>query len=185
MKNRSVLFATLFGLSSALLSLTTLTPPPAAQAYLGRQEIRVERLKAEPYAAFISRSELIARAAIQRTFDRDLLTSTLVVYVVGLHQGAEAPVMSVEVTRSQWQRRPDARRWATYYRMSQVLLGFGYGPLPVSPPDAATTNPFFIQPPTVPIATPTPIPSVSPTASPKPTASPSPIASPKPSRRRR
>ena len=174
MKNRSVLFATLFGLSSALLSLTTLTPPPAAHAYLARQELRVERLKAEPYAAFISRSELIARAAIQRTFDRDLLTSTLVVYVVGLHQGAEAPVMSVEVTRSQWQRRPDSRRWATYYRMSQVLLGFGYSPLPVVLPDAAATNPFSIQPPTVPIATPTPVPSVSPTVSPSPTTSPKP-----------
>ena len=167
----------LFGLSSALLILTTLTPPPAAQAYLARQEIRVERLKAEPYAAFISRSELIARAAIQRTFDRDLLTSSLVVYIVGLHQGAEAPVMSVEVSRSQWQRRPDSRRWATYYRMSQVLLGFGSSPLPVLQPDAATANPFSIQPPTVPIV-PVALPTPSPTASPTPKPSPTPTASP-------
>ena len=177
MKNRSVLLAMLFGLSSALLILTTLTPPPAAQAYLARQEIRVERLKAEPYAAFISRSELIARAAIQRTFDRDLLTSSLVVYIVGLHQGAEAPVMSVEVSRSQWQRRPDSRRWATYYRMSQVLLGFGSSPLPVLQPDAATANPFSIQPPTVPIV-PVALPTPSPTASPTPKPSPTPTASP-------
>ena len=177
MKNRSVLLAMLFGLSSALLILTTLTPPPAAQAYLARQEIRVERLKAEPYAAFISRSELIARAAIQRTFDRDILTSSLVVYIVGLHQGAEAPVMSVEVSRSQWQRRPDSRRWATYYRMSQVLLGFGSSPLPVLQPDAATANPFSIQPPTVPIV-PVALPTPSPTASPTPKPSPTPTASP-------
>lgn len=195
MKNQSVLLATLFGLSSALLNITTLTPPPAAQAYLARQEIRVERLKAEPYAAFISRSELIARAAIQRAFDRDLLASSLVVYIIGLHQGAEAPVMSVEVSRSQWQQRPDSRRWATYYRMSQILLGFGFSPLPVLQPDAATGNPLLIQPPTVPIvpvpssrsrsrsrsrptSSPTPSPTTSPTLSPSPT--PSPTASPTP-----
>ena len=193
MKNRSVLLATLFGLSSALVSLTTLMPPPAAHAYLARQELRIERLKAEPYAAFISRSELVARAAIQRTFDRDLLASSLVVYIIGLHQGAEAPVMSVEVTRSQWQQRPDSRRWATYYRMSQILLGFGSSPLPVLQPDAATANPFSIQPPTVPIVptvpiepivrpvvSPRPRPSASTTASPSPTTSPRPTVSPNP-----
>ena len=188
MKNRSVLLATLFGVSSALLSLTTLPPPPAAQAYLARQEIRVERLKAEPYAAFISRSELIARAAIQRTFDRDLLASSLVVYVMGLHQGAESPVMSVEVSRSQWQQRPDPRRWATYYRMSQVLLGFDFSPLPVLQPPAAPTNPFSIQPPTVPVTSPRSRsksrsrsrPAASPT--PSPTASPTPKSSPTPAK---
>lgn len=186
MKNRSVLLATLFGVSSALLSLTTLPPPPAAQAYLARQEIRVERLKAEPYAAFISRSELIARAAIQRTFDRDLLASSLVVYVMGLHQGAESPVMSVEVSRSQWQQRPDSRRWATYYRMSQVLLGFDFSPLPVLQPPAAPANPFSIQPPTVPITSPRSKsrsrsrPAASPT--PSPTASPTPKSSPTPAK---
>ena len=188
MKNRSVLLATLFGVSSALLSLTTLPPPPAAQAYLARQEIRVERLKAEPYAAFISRSELIARAAIQRTFDRDLLASSLVVYVIGLNQGAESPVMSVEVSRSQWQQRPDSRRWATYYRMSQVLLGFDFSPLPVLQPPAAPTNPFSIQPPTVPVTSPRlrsrsrsrSRPAASPT--PSPTASPTPKSSPTPAK---
>ena len=188
MKNRSVLLATLFGVSSALLSLTTLPPPPAAQAYLARQEIRVERLKAEPYAAFISRSELIARAAIQRTFDRDLLASSSMVYVIGLNQGAESPVMSVEVSRSQWQQRPDSRRWATYYRMSQVLLGFDFSPLPVLQPPAAPTNPFSIQPPTVPVTSPRlrsrsrsrSRPAASPT--PSPTASPTPKSSPTPAK---
>ena len=184
MKNRSVLLATLFGVSSALLSLTTLPPPPAAQAYLARQEVRVERLKAEPYAAFISRSELIARAAIQRTFDRDLLASSLVVYVMGLHQGAESPVMSVEVSRSQWQQRPDSRRWATYYRMSQVLLGFDFSPLPVLQPPAAPTNPFSIQPPTVPVTSPRSRSRSRPAASPtpSPTASPTPKSSPTPAK---
>ncbi len=127
---------------------------------MARQELRVERLKEEPYPAFIERSELIARAAIQRAFDRDLLTSTLVIYIIGLHQGAEAPVMSVEVTRSQWQQRPTPRRWATYYRMAQTLLGFGNSSIPVLegpsvPPGAILQQPLSAPLP-APIASPTP-----------------------------
>lgn len=129
MKNRSVLLAALLGLSS--VTAFPLAQPQPVQASMARQEVRIDRLKSESYAAFVSRSELIARAAIQRTFDRDILTSTIVVYIIGLHQGAEAPTMSVEVTRSQWQRRPDVRQWATYYRMAQTLLGFGYSAVPI------------------------------------------------------
>jgi hypothetical protein len=177
MKHRSVLLATLFGLSS--LSLLPLLPSPIAQASVARQELRVDRLKDEPYTAFVSRSELIARAAIQRTFDRDLLASSVVVYIMGLHQGSEAPVMSVEVTRSQWQQRPLPSRWATYYRMSQVLLGFGSSPTPVL--EGPSTPPGIIlqQPVSVPLSAPATKPA-SPVAS--PTASPT---APKPSRRSR
>jgi hypothetical protein len=177
MKTRSCLLAVILGFSS--VATLTLTTPPVAQAYISRQEIRVERLKDEPYAAFVSRSELIARAAIQRAFDRDILASTIILYIVGLHQGAEAPVMSLEVTRTDWQRRPTPRRWATYYRMAQVLLGFGYSamPTPLSGPEPVA-NPFS-APPIVPV--PFPLAAPSPVATPSAVASPSAAPSPSPS----
>jgi hypothetical protein len=167
MTNRSVLLATLFGLFTSI-TLLPLMQHPMAQASMARQELRVERLKDEPYPAFIERSELIARAAIQRAFDRDLLTSTLVVYIIGLHQGAEAPVMSVEVTRSQWQQRPTPRRWATYYRMAQTLLGFGNSPIPVLEGPSVPPGNILQQPLSAPLATPlaTPIASPTPTSQP-------------------
>jgi hypothetical protein len=146
MNYRSHLLCTLLGLTSATgLSLAL---PQSSHAYIDRQEIRVERLKNEPYDSFIRRSELVSRAAIQRAFDRDIVMSTVVLFIMGQHQGMEAPVMSVEVSRSQWQARPDARVWATYYRMAQTLLGFGVSSMPDlpqgpgTPPVTAPTNPL-------------------------------------------
>lgn len=135
----------------AALSLTTvinlLPSPQSANAYITRQDIRVERLKNESYEAFIRRSELVLRATLQRGFDRDVVMSSMFIFIIGQHQGMEAPVMSVEVSRSQWQGRPDPRVWATYYRMSQTLLGFGYVSLPnLSPPSGIVPVPISPTP---------------------------------------
>lgn len=138
MNYRSHLLCSLLGLTTATgLSLAL---PQSSHAYIDRQEIRVERLKNESYDAFIRRSELVSRAAIQRAFDRDIVMSTVVLFIMGQHQGLEAPVMSVEVSRSQWQARPDARVWATYYRMAQTLLGFGFSSTPNLPQAAPPTG---------------------------------------------
>jgi hypothetical protein len=131
MTYRSHLLCSLLGLST--VTGLSLALPQRSHAYIDRQEIRVERLKNESYDAFIRRSELVSRAAIQRAFDRDIVMSTVLLFIMGQHQGMEAPVMSVEVSRSQWQARPDARIWATYYRMAQTLLGFGFSAMPDLP----------------------------------------------------
>lgn len=141
---RSLLLCAALGFAAVV---NLLPSPQSANAYITRQEIRVERLKSEPYEAFIRRSELVLRAALQRGFDRDVVMSSMVIFIIGQHQGMEAPVMSVEVSRAQWQSRPDARVWATYYRMSQTLLGFGYAPIPDLPQGAAAP----VQPPIVPL----------------------------------
>jgi hypothetical protein len=150
MNYRSLLLCGLLGFTSAM-SLS-LVMPERTEAYIARQEIRVERLKDESYDAFIRRSEIISRAAIQRAFDRDVVMSTVLLFIVGQHRGMEAPVMSVEVSRSQWQARPDARVWATYYRMAQRLLGFGYAEMPDLPQGPGQ----------VPIAVPSPVNPLSP-----------------------
>ena len=184
-----------------LTAVVNLLPSPqSANAYISRQEIRVERLRNESYDAFIHRSELVLRAALQRSFDRDVVMSSMFIFIIGQHQGLEAPVMSVEVSRSQWQSRPDPRTWATYYRMSQTLLGFGYVsapnlvqpggliPVPITPPPLkvlplSTSKPSLrtrttVTPapnssplPTVPINIfPDPIPAVTPAETPPPAA---------------
>ncbi len=163
----------------SLNAVVTLLPSPqSANAYITRQEIRVERLKSEPYEAFIRRSELVLRAALQRGFDRDVVMSSMFIFIIGQHQGMEAPVMSVEVSRSQWQSRPDARVWATYYRMSQTLLGFGYASTPDLLGGTAPVQPF-------PPSTPQPIkqlplPTSKPSVRTKKTAIPTPNPSPTP-----
>ena len=164
-------------LLSPLLPLQAIPPRPELPT---RQDIRLTRQAGESYRSFLRRSEVIARAAIQRHFDRNVQAKPIVVYLVGLHHGNEAPVMSVEVSRDQWQRHPDAKRWATYYRMSKILLGFGNdpGPEPITGPTAqpgvmpiAPIDPFS-TPFNVPVTAPAPSATASPASSTAPSPSP-------------
>ncbi len=127
LSSKSFLLCAVLGLS---VVVNLVPSSQATNAYTTRQELRVERLKSEPYDVFIRRSELILRTALQQSFDRDTAMNSIVILVIGQNQRLEAPVMRVEVSRSQWQNRPDARVWATYYRMSQILLGFGSASTP-------------------------------------------------------
>jgi hypothetical protein len=95
-----------------------------AQAYTTRLDVTLDRAPNETYDGVVRRAEVVARAAIQRGFDQDLLANEVSVVIVGRNSGMASPIVSVWVTRSQWQARPDAKRWATYYRNSKSFLGF-------------------------------------------------------------
>jgi hypothetical protein len=184
--------------------------PPVAQAYKNRVDVRLDRLRDETYQSLIRRAEIVARAAAQRSFDRDILMSEVSVMVIGEYQGAEAPLLMLEVSRQNWRQRPDTRRWATYYRTARTLLKLpsaadparpNAGPqstdqgIPnVAPVEVSIPAPQTVTPPPVPgvdappnagqaAPTPTVAPSPNPTASPspQPTASPSPTVVPSPS----
>ena len=73
---RSFLLCAALGLTAVV---TLLPSPQSAHAYIARQEIRVERLKNESYGAFLRRSELVLRAALQRGFDRDVVMSSMII----------------------------------------------------------------------------------------------------------
>lgn len=107
--------------------------PQVAQAYKSRVDVRLPRLADETYESMIRRAELIARAAAQRSFDRDILMSEVSVMVLGEYQGTEAPLLLLEVSRQNWRERPDTRRWATYYRTAKRLLKLPSSPDPVIP----------------------------------------------------
>jgi hypothetical protein len=96
--------------------------PQVAQAYKPRVDINLDRLTDESYQSLIRRAEIIARAAAQRSFDRDILAGEVSIMVMGRHNGTEAPLLLLQVSRDKWRERPDTRRWATYYRTTQALL---------------------------------------------------------------
>ncbi|HTL89140.1 MAG TPA: hypothetical protein VL134_07050 [Leptolyngbya sp.] len=121
---RSSLILSVLALGSTAWGIETIGSPIAVQAYTSRMEVTLDRAPNETYNGLVRRAELVARAAAQRGFDRDLLANEMSVVVVGRNGGMAAPVMTLWVTRSQWQSRPEARRWATYYRNSAALLGF-------------------------------------------------------------
>jgi len=115
---------TVMGLSGAIASLTVLSTPQAVQAYTARVSLFLNRNPGERYEAFLRRAEAIARAGVQRSFDADLLTTEVIVVVVGENQGVSIPIMEIQVTRNEWRGRPDPQYWARYYETAPLLLNF-------------------------------------------------------------
>lgn len=111
-----------FGRGAAIALATVVSAPLVAQAYTARVTLFVPRDPDQSYETFLRQSEAIARAGIQRSFDNDILTSEVILIIVGENQGLAIPVMEVQVTREQWQDRPDPQYWARYYNNASTLL---------------------------------------------------------------
>ncbi len=142
-------FAAVLGIAGGIWFSEGAIAPQVVQAYTTRVDVALDRLPNESYDALIRRADIVARAAAQRSFDRDILTSEVSVIIIGRNQGSETPILTLDVSRVQWSSRPDTRRWATYYKTSAALLGFEQlSPVPVT----------VVAPPTpVPVVTPAPV----------------------------
>lgn len=161
----------------ALLSLTGgvwatgAIAPPVAQAYTGRLAISLEAQPDESFEALIRRAEAVARAAAQRNFDRDILVTDVQIIVSAEKLSRVSPILTLEATRYQWSRQPDARRWATYYKNAKRLLGFAdSSPTTTSAPAARPPAPAPTQtsPNTTTNPNPTNTPNAAPAAPPQP-----------------
>ena len=108
--------------TTAIVWMPPLINPPAAVAYTSRLNLFLTREPDESFAVFLQRAEIVARAAVQRSFDADILMTDVVVTVVGDTQGVALPVLTVEVSRSDWQLRPDITYWATYFEAAEGLM---------------------------------------------------------------
>lgn len=140
----------LLSLSGSWFMGDAIAPAPV-HAYVSRADVLLDVQPGEAYQPFISRAETVARAAVQRSFDRDILISEVLVVIVGQRQGQSAPVLSVQVSRNQWRGRPDPRHWATYFPTTRILLGFGSPTTPTrttptAAPPATTAPPTLIPP---------------------------------------
>ncbi len=98
--------------------------PVVAQAYTARVDLTLATGPEETYEVMLKRAENVARAAVQRSFDADLLAADVIVIVVGDRGGIVAPIMDVRVSRAEWRSRPDVAYWGEYYRDARSLLGF-------------------------------------------------------------
>lgn len=116
--------ALLFGLSGVVWSGQAALNPPAAVAYTSRVSLFLVREQNESFESLVRRAEIAARAGVQRSFDADLLVTEAIVTVVGENQGITVPILTVEVTRSQWRGLPDVVYWSKYYETANSLLRF-------------------------------------------------------------
>ncbi|MBE9005853.1 hypothetical protein IQ259_12530 [Fortiea sp. LEGE XX443] len=132
---RFPLILLLFSTVPAWIVVETITPQ-IVRAYTARVDLIIDRLPDENYETTLHRAEATARAAAQRSFDQDILATDVSIIVSVQSYGAIAPILSLEVSRPQWRSRPDAQRWATYFKMARSLLFFEKtptNPVPVAP----------------------------------------------------
>jgi hypothetical protein len=142
-QSRTTALMVVLGLGGAAWIATEAIAPQIAQAYTARVNIALDRQPNETYQALLRRAEVAARAATQRSLDQDILVTDVSVVVVAQNQGAVAPILSLQVSRPQWRKRPDAQYWTTYLPNARSLLQL--------PEVASTTGgplgtPYYRQP---------------------------------------
>ena len=160
----------LLGLSTGLGTVLETSP---VRAYEVQLSVTIDQEPEESFSTLVKRAEVVARAAVQRSFDADILATEAMVFVNAQRGGLEAPLLSVQISRFQWNQFPDARRWATYYPSTRTLLRMD-DPLilptaietptiaePTTPaaPGIQLTPPDTLRPITIPTSLPTSLPA--------------------------
>ncbi|HIK44859.1 MAG TPA: hypothetical protein IGR64_08200 [Leptolyngbyaceae cyanobacterium M65_K2018_010] len=115
-----VALAVFLGLAGS--GLPYLVAPPVATAYTSRLNIFLIREAGESFDSFLQRSEIVARAAVQRSFDADPEMTDVIVTMVGNSQNISIPLLTVSVSRNNWRLKPDVSSWATYYEGARNLM---------------------------------------------------------------
>ncbi len=110
---------------SSLLILTSLgvTISPVL-AETNQLVLTIDSATLPSFNALIKSGESLTQSAIERTFAANPKTTNISVQVSSTRYGQEAPLMFVNVSRSQWRQQPNVRIWARYFGTSTVLLGF-------------------------------------------------------------
>jgi len=117
----------LLGLGGGVWFTKEALAPQIAQAEASRINLSLERQFNETFASLAQRAALSAAQVAQNSFSQDKKITEVAITVTAQNQGEIAPVLSLHVTRSQWQSNPDPSRWSNYYHNAEALLGFNNG----------------------------------------------------------
>lgn len=114
----------LLGLGGGLWLANCAIAPEIAQAETARVHLSLDRQPNETYETLMERAQAAAKAAAQSSFDGNMSVTDVSVIVAAQNHGQIAPVLSLNVSRSQWSSRPDTQPWAKYFASARTLLGF-------------------------------------------------------------
>lgn len=115
--------ALLLGIGGTLWITTEVFVPQISQASTAHINLSLERQPNETYAALVHRAEAVAGPTIQTEFSRDPEFVDVVVIVEAQNQGAVVPILSIHVSRLQWQKQSSVQHWGRYFN-ARTLLGF-------------------------------------------------------------
>ena len=78
----------------------------------------------DSYRQLEQQAEIAVQRLIGQTLNQSPTLTELSVIVLAERSGQVVPLLSVQVSRSDWQNYPNVNQWATYFRESVELLGF-------------------------------------------------------------
>ena len=113
----------LLGAGGGLWVTTEAIAPQIVQANTERIEISLGRQPKETYQELVNRAEAAALKAIQQSFAQDTQLTNISIVIMGQNYGKIAPVLLLEVERSDWFSNPALQHWVTYFRSARSLLG--------------------------------------------------------------
>lgn len=131
-KTQMTTLVVLLGLGGGFWLTNEVITPQIAQADTAHVNLSLQGRPNETYEALLSRAEAVAKTAAGAKFDGDNRVTDVSIMLVAQNHGAIAPVLTLEVSRSQWRSRPNVQFWSTYFTTARSLLGFE---------DLATTTP--------------------------------------------
>ena len=137
----------LIGLVASWWTVFETIAPATVQASTDRLTYDVEPQIKETYETLEHRAEDAAMALAQQSFDHDSQISKVVVMVTATNKGAVAPILMLQVSRSQWENRLQPQRWITYFNASRTLLGLTNSlPAKINTPNINSLPPNALPP---------------------------------------
>lgn len=133
----------------------------ADQASTAQITVPISREANESYESLLKRAEAVSWETTQRSFKQDISVTNVALIVLAENQGFIAPIVSLKVSRQQWQSQPYVERWGTYFPNIESLLGFqnnltlpsqsaSAAPTPTPTPQAIPSQPTSVPPGTLP-----------------------------------
>ncbi|OKH28488.1 hypothetical protein NIES1031_04430 [Chroogloeocystis siderophila 5.2 s.c.1] len=143
--SRIVTLAALVGLGGEVLGnfqaiAQTTQPISTTQVTPARMNLKVNRQPQESYESLMNRAETVAVTAVKQRFSQDRHTPAISVMIVADSYGAIAPVLSLEISRNEWQySKAETKDQMKYFSTAKMLLGFDSVPGNTNQPQTTTT----------------------------------------------
>ncbi len=138
----SLSFSALIWLGASFWAVSEARTPQIAQAYTDRLQLYIDRQLNETYEALLRRAKDTAMATARKSFEANGQVSKVVVIVTVENNGSVAPILTLDVSRHQWENKTKPQLWITDLTASRTLLGFETSQPVSETVDVPSSNPL-------------------------------------------
>jgi hypothetical protein len=130
----------LIGSLGGLIALS-LAIPTSAFAQAKQIQLLFTSQGNQNYETLIRQAEALAGNSIEQAFAETPNITEVSITIVGERNGSMVPLLSSNVSRSNWQAKPTVHLWTRYFPNAEVLLGFAIPQQTNSAEPSASFNP--------------------------------------------